>query len=395
MTRVLIVGSGIVGLAIARELAMHGDEVIVLEKEPDLAMHQTGRNSGVIHSGLYYTPGSAKAKMCTDGAQSMRLYAEQKSVAHQIIGKLVVATSESQIPQLNMLSARAAANGVPARRISAQEAKEYEPHVKAVAALRVETDGIIDYVGVCRAIANEILEFGGAIRYNESFVSAREDSSGVVVKTDCGELRVDVLINCAGLFSDRVARASGFSPTVRVVPFRGEYFELRPERSFLVRGLIYPVPDPSFPFLGVHLTKMVDGSVHAGPNAVLALAREGYRWRDINVRDLAETLRWPGLWRLGVANIAPGLKEVARSASRALFARSLSELVDGITAEDLIPVKAGVRAQALNRDGSLVDDFLIERSSRQIHVLNAPSPAATAAFEIARSIAEQVRELQS
>lgn len=395
VTRVVVVGSGIVGLAIARELAMHGDEVIILEKESDLAMHQTGRNSGVIHSGLYYKPGSAKATMCTRGAQSMRDYAEQKSVAFQITGKLVVATAESQLSQLDLLTERAAANGVPARRVSADEAKEFEPHVTAVAALRVETTGIIDYVGVCRAIADDIREAGGTIRFNEAFVSAREDDQGVVVTTDRDELRADVLVNCAGLHSDRVARASGFTPSVRIVPFRGEYFELRPERAHLVRGLIYPVPDPRFPFLGVHLTKMIDGSVHAGPNAVLALAREGYRWRDINVRDLAESLRWPGLWRLGVANIAPGAKEAVRSASRTLFARSLSELVDGITADDLVPAKAGVRAQALNRDGSLVDDFSIQRSSRQIHVLNAPSPAATAAFEIAKTMSAQIRELSA
>jgi L-2-hydroxyglutarate oxidase len=393
VTTVVVVGSGIVGLALARELALHGDDVIVLEKESDLAMHQTGRNSGVIHSGLYYKPGSAKALMCTRGAQSIKDYAEEKSVSYEVTGKLVVATHASQVPQLDILTERAAANGVRARRVSAEEAREFEPHVTAVEALRVEPTGIIDYVGICRALADDIREAGGVIRFNEGFVSAREDASGVVVTTDHDELRADVLVNCAGLHSDRVARASGFTPDVRIVPFRGEYFELRPERSDLVRGLIYPVPDPRFPFLGVHLTKMIDGSVHAGPNAVLALAREGYRWRDINVRDLAESLRWPGLWRLGAANVVPGVKEVVRSASRALFARSLAELVDGITAADLVPAKAGVRAQALNRNGSLVDDFSIQRSSRQIHVLNAPSPAATASLEIGRSIAEQVREL--
>lgn len=393
MSKVVVVGSGIVGLAVARDLAARGDEVIVLEKEADLSMHQTGRNSGVIHSGLYYKPGSFKARLCQAGARSMREYAEANDIRHQITGKLVVATNERQLPQLDVLTERAAANGVPARRISAAEALEYEPNVTAVAALRVETTGIIDYVGVCRSIAREILATGGEIRYSEAFVSARETAAGVVVTTAKDEIEADVLVNCAGLHSDRVAAASGVEPEVRIVPFRGEYFELRPERSDLVKGLIYPVPDPRFPFLGVHLTKMVDGSVHAGPNAVLALAREGYRWRDIDVADLAQSIAWPGLWRLGAKNLVTGVKEVARSASRTLFARSLSELVSGITAADLVPAKAGVRAQALRRDGALVDDFFIQRAPRQIHVLNAPSPAATAAFEIARTIVDEIRAL--
>lgn len=389
MSRVIVVGSGIVGLAVARKLTERGDEVIVLEKESDIALHQTGRNSGVIHSGLYYKPGSYKAKMCEAGARSMKEFAEANGVAHRITGKLVVATDESQLGQLSVLEERARANGVPARVVSIDEAREFEPNVRCVRALRVETTGIIDYVGVCRVLADQIREAGGILRFDEAFVSAKEAADGIVVTTAKDELRADLLVNCAGLYSDRVAAASGIEPSVRIVPFRGEYFELTEERQSLVNGLIYPVPDPRFPFLGVHLTKMIDGSVHAGPNAVLALAREGYRWRDIRVGELAGSLAWPGLWRLGARNVVPGAKEMLRSASKSLFARSLSELVPGIEAKDLVPAKAGVRAQAMNRDGSLVDDFSIQRGPRQIHVLNAPSPAATCALEIATHIVAQ------
>lgn len=386
MARVIVVGSGIVGLAVARGLALRGDEVVVLEKEQDIAMHQTGRNSGVIHSGLYYKPGSYKAKMCQAGARSMKEFAQEHGVAHEITGKLVVATEESQMGQLAMLAGRAEANQVPARLIDAAEARDFEPNVRCVAALRVESTGIVDYVGVCRIFVQQIEAAGGELRFGEAFVSATDDGDGVVVTTERGELRADLLVNCAGLYSDRVAAASGVRPDVRIIPFRGEYFELAENRRDLVNGLIYPVPDPRFPFLGVHLTKMVDGSVHAGPNAVLALSREGYRWRDIRPGELAQSLAWPGLWRLGAKNVVPGAKEMLRSASKSLFAKSLSELVPGIEARDLVPAKAGVRAQAMKRDGSMVDDFFIQRVPRQVHVLNAPSPAATCALEIADHI---------
>ncbi len=393
MSRVVVVGSGIVGLAVAQRLADRGDEVIVLEKESGLALHQTGRNSGVIHSGLYYKPGSFKALMCQAGARSMREFAEKHDVRFQITGKLVVATDDSQLPQLDILAERAVANGVPAHVVSAAEAREYEPNVRSVSALRVESTGIIDYTGVCSVLAGQIEAQGGSIRFNEAFVSARETATGIVVTTEHDEISADLLVNCAGLYSDRVAELSGIRPDVRIVPFRGEYFELTPERSDLVNGLIYPVPDPRFPFLGVHLTKMIDGSVHAGPNAVLALAREGYRWRDINVGELAQSLAWPGLWRLGARNVVPGAKEALRSASRSLFARSLSELVPGIGKADLVPAKAGVRAQAMHRDGSMVDDFYIQTGPRQVHVLNAPSPAATCALEIATHIVAELEPL--
>ena len=396
MSHVVVVGSGIVGLAVAARLAARGDEVTVLEKEDGLALHQTGRNSGVIHSGLYYAPGSLKATMAAAGARSMVDYARAKGVPVEVCGKLVVATSEAEVPQLEKLAGRAAANGVPARRLTPTEAREFEPHVRAVAALRVESTGIVDYPGVCRALAADVEAAGGRILFGEEVLAARTvpDAPGapgrVEIRTSRADREADALVVCAGLHADRLARACGLEPEARIVPFRGEYFELTPEAGAQVRGLIYPVPDPRFPFLGVHLTRGIEGHVHAGPNAVLALAREGYAWTDVSPRDVADSLAWPGLWRLAARNLVPGAAEVGRSLSRRAFARSLSRLVPGISAGDLVPAPAGVRAQALRRDGGLVDDFLLQGEGRQVHVLNAPSPAATASLEIARHIVEQL-----
>lgn len=390
MSRIVVVGSGIVGLAVAARLAGRGDEVVVLEKEQDIAQHQTGRNSGVIHSGIYYAPGSLKARMSAAGARSMARFAQERGVAFERTGKLIVATRPEQVPGLRRLEQRAADNGVPARLLEPAEAREHEPYVRTVGALRVETTGIVDYTGVCRALLEDIRAASGEVRLGTALVSARPEAGGVVVETSRGIVRADALVNAAGLHSDRVAAASGVEPQARIVPFRGEYFELVPDRRYLVRGLIYPVPDPRFPFLGVHLTKTTDGGVHAGPNAVLALAREGYRWRDVDPRDVADSLTWPGLWRLGARNLVPGAKEVVRSLLRPSFAASLAELVPGITTRDLVPAPAGVRAQAMLRDGSLVDDFLIQRAARQVHVLNAPSPAATASLEIAAHLEKEV-----
>jgi L-2-hydroxyglutarate oxidase len=389
MGKVVVIGSGIVGLAVAARLVGRGDEVTVIEKESGLAQHQTGRNSGVIHSGLYYTPGSHRARMSVAGASSMREFARDRGVAVDICGKLVVAPTQEQVPGLEKLAARAPLNGVPAHLVGPDEAREYEPNVRCVKALRVETTGIVDYPGVCRVLASDVVQ-GGEIRYDTAVAGARTDGAGVVVETSAGDIRADALVACAGLHSDRIATACGLSPEARIVPFRGEYFELTHESQHLVNGLIYPVPDPRFPFLGVHLTKMINGEVHAGPNAVLALAREGYRWRDVNLRDLGQSLTWPGLWRMGAKNVVPGTKEIARSFSKRLFARSLAELVPGITADDLVPAPSGVRAQAMRRDGKLVDDFLIQSAPRQVHVLNAPSPAATCALEIAAHIVTEL-----
>ncbi len=371
---VVVVGAGIVGLAVAARLTGDGHRVTVLEKEAAVAAHQTGRNSGVIHSGLYYAPGSLKATMSVAGAQSMTRYAREHGVPVEITGKLVVATSPDQVPGLHRLAERAAANGVPARLVGVDGAREREPHVACVDALWVESTGIVDYTGVCRALATE----AGEVRFGTAVVGATETADGVHLQLERGgvgsELVADAVVACAGLHADRVARSCGLEPSARIVPFRGEYYELSPTAAELVNGLVYPVPDPRFPFLGVHLTRMIGGGVHAGPNAVLALAREGYTWRSVNLRDTADALTWPGLWRMGARNVVPGAREVGRSLSRRAFARSLAALVPAIVPDDLVPSPAGVRAQAVARDGRLVDDFLLQRTARQVHVLNAPSP---------------------
>ena len=402
--RVVVVGGGIVGLATARALGRDGVEVLLLEKESTLAAHQTGRNSGVVHAGLYYAPGSLKARMAVAGAQSIYAYAREKGIAHDNCGKLVVACDDSELTGLARLAERARANGVPAHELTPEQAREHEPYVRCVRALHVETTGIIDYPAVCRALADDVRAAGGELRLGVAVTGAESTPTGVRVATRTAraggastskgelteEVAADALVVCAGLYADRVAAACGLVPEARIVPFRGEYFELAPERAHLVRNLVYPVPDPRFPFLGVHLTRMIHGGIHAGPNAVLALRREGYTWRDVDLRELGESLAWPGLWQLGRRNLGPGAREVLRSLSRRQFAASLSRLVPGIEAEDLRPAPAGVRAQALRRDGSMVEDFLVQTHGRQVHVLNAPSPAATASLEIADHLAAQV-----
>ena len=387
---VVVIGAGIVGLATAHELTGRGYGVTVLDKEQRVAAHQTGRNSGVIHSGLYYAPGSLKARLGVAGAASMLRFAREHGVDVEVGGKLVVATHERQLPALRELVRRGAANGVPCREISREEAGEFEPHVRCVAALRVESTGIVDYRGVSERLAHLIGKAGGEVRLGTTVVDIHSRATGVTVETDAGPVEADRLVNCGGLQSDRIARLAGLDPDVQIIPFRGEYYELTERCAHLVNGLIYPVPDPTLPFLGVHLTRGIEGSVHAGPNAVLALAREGYRWRDVRRVDLAETLRWPGLWKLGRRYWRTGASEVARSMSRAKFARSLRELVPDIPTDGLVRAPAGVRAQALRRDGSMVDDFAYARAPRQVHVLNAPSPAATASLEIGRQIVDEI-----
>ena len=390
MSRYAVVGGGIVGLATAARLAARGDEVVVLEKEDGIARHQTGRNSGVIHSGLYYAPGSLKATMAAAGAVSMARFADERGIAHVACGKLVVAVTDDEVPGLMRLAERAEANGVPARLVEPAEAREHEPHVSCVRALRVESTGIVDYVGVCEALAQDVLDAGGEIRFGTRVVGVHPETGRIRIVTDGEELVVDGIVACAGLQADLLARACGLDPGARIVPFRGEYFELVPEKTHLVRTLVYPVPDPRFPFLGVHLTTTTHGGVHAGPNAVLALRREGYTWHDVDVRELAESLRYIGFLRMAARNLAPGAAEVWRSLSRPAFARALSRLVPGIGPDDLVPAPAGVRAQALTRTGQLVDDFLVREAPRQVHVINAPSPAATASLEIAAHLVDRL-----
>jgi L-2-hydroxyglutarate oxidase len=387
---VVVVGAGIVGLAVGRELTSRGYQVTMLEKEGRVAEHQTGRNSGVIHSGLYYEPGSKKAVMATAGARSMHAFAREHGIAVDICGKLVVATDDDQVPALHRLLEQGVSNGVPVRMITPAEARGYEPWVSCVAALRVESTGIIDYRGVSEVMASQIRAAGGDIRFGARVRTIRADDRGVSIDTDDGPIRADYLVNCAGLHADLVAGMAGIRPAVRILPFRGEYFELASPYRHLVEGLIYPVPDPRLPFLGVHLTRMVTGAVHAGPNAVLALAREGYSWTRIQPRDIADYLRWPGLWRLSARYWRAGMDEIARSLSRQRFLKSLQALVPSITTDALVACPAGVRAQAVRRDGRLVQDFHVEHGVRQTHVLNAPSPAATASLEIGRFIGDVV-----
>ncbi|HJV12945.1 MAG TPA: L-2-hydroxyglutarate oxidase [Propionibacteriaceae bacterium] len=394
-SHVIVAGAGIVGLATAYELTRRGHTVTVLDKEPDIAKHQTGNNSGVIHSGLYYRPGSLKATLGTAGASSMRRFAEENGVDVDICGKLVVATEPSQLAALSELYRRGQANGVPCTMIDADKAKEYEPYVSAVSAVRVESTGIVDFRGVCDVLRRRIEEAGSEVRCGQHIVGIASRPDAVTITTKSSEYRGDLFVNCAGLHSDRLARLAGLDPEVRIIPFRGEYYELTPETSYLVKGLIYPVPDPSFPFLGVHLTRMINGSIHAGPNAVFALAREGYTKLKINPRDVLDSLRWPGLWRLGKRYWRTGLDETTRSLSKKRFLAGLRELVPDLPDDCLLPAHAGVRAQALRRDGLLVDDFYYQRGPRQVHVLNAPSPAATASLEIAKRIVDELDIAQS
>jgi L-2-hydroxyglutarate oxidase len=376
--RYVVVGGGIVGLAVAHRLLLDrpGATVTVLEKESRLGAHQTGHNSGVIHSGIYYRPGSFRARLCVAGARSMVAFCQENAVPVQVCGKLIVATREDELPRLHALAERAQANGVPARLVEPAEAKEIEPEVSCLAALHLTTTGITDFGRVCEVLGELITKAGGEVRLDTRVLEIR---SGVVL-TSAGEVPADLVVNCAGLYADKLA---GPDAPARIVPFRGEYFHVKRP---LVRGLVYPVPDPTLPFLGVHLTRGVDGSLHAGPNAVLALAREGYSWGRVNVGELAGTLAYPGLWRLARQHLGTAVAEVRRSLSRKRFAADLARLVPAITRADLVPAPAGVRAQAVTRDGKLADDFLLVRRPGQVHVLNAPSPAATSSLEIAKWI---------
>jgi L-2-hydroxyglutarate oxidase len=392
VTRFVVIGAGIVGLATAHRLLLDrpGASVTVLEKEDAVAAHQTGHNSGVIHAGVYYAPGSLKARLCRAGSQSMVEFCEAHGIPVQVCGKLIVATDQAELPRLRALHERAVANGLAAALLTAAQAHEYEPHASCLAAIHVPTTGIVDFTAVCRTLATLVEKAGGEVRLGTRVTGIAARSGSQLVTTTGGELTADTVINCAGLHADRIARLAGAAPPVRIIPFRGEYYELRPERRELVRGLIYPVPDPQFPFLGVHLTRMIDGSVHAGPNAVLATAREGYRWRRFAARDVAGILGWPGMWRLARKHLPYGLAEVRRSLSRRRFATDLARLVPELTAADIVRAGAGVRAQAVRRDGGLVDDFLIVDRPGQLHVLNAPSPAATSSLEIAKHLVAQL-----
>jgi (S)-2-hydroxyglutarate dehydrogenase len=394
--RTLIIGGGIVGLAVARELSRRdpGRSIVLLEKEEEVGRHQSTHNSGVLHAGLYYQPGSLKARLAVSGVRMMTEFCRHHGVAHEICGKVVVATSADELPSLERLWDRGQRNGLRGlRRLNSDELREIEPHAAGVAAVQVPEEGIVDYAGVCAALRRELEAAGVDVRTGAKVISIRATADGWAVGTEAGEWEADFLINCAGLFSDRVAELAGIARTVRIVPFRGEYFLLRPEAQRLVRHLIYPVPDARFPFLGVHFTRMIGGGVEAGPNAVLALAREGYSWSDVSPRDLADALTFPGLWRFMVRYPALCSHEIIRSLSRALAVKSLQRLVPEVTAADLTPGGAGVRAQAMHVDGTLIQDFWLEQRPRALHVLNAPSPAATASLAIARELVDRLPDV--
>jgi (S)-2-hydroxyglutarate dehydrogenase len=394
-----IVGGGIVGLATAMTLlrSRPGARVAVLEKEDDVARHQTGRNSGVIHSGIYYKPGSLKARMAREGNLSMARFCQEHDIAFEICGKLIVATTGSELPLLDNLYDRGRQNGLDVEKISPSRAREIEPHVNGRAALRVPGTGIVSYRAVARKYAELIQGAGGELRYSTRVERIREIGREQIVETNRGEIRARFVVNCGGLHSDRIAKLGGCDPGAQIVPFRGEYYELVPEKRGLVKNLVYPVPNPAFPFLGVHFTRMIDGSVHAGPNAVLALHREAYSKLSFpsgSLRDLRETIFFSGFQKLAAKHWSEGWREIVRSFSKRAFVRSLQQLIPDITERDLLPCAAGIRAQALRPDGTLVDDFLIVHGRKSLHVCNAPSPAATASLEIGKAIVEQIPPLE-
>ena len=388
----IVIGGGIVGLATARNLLQSYPraKLLILDKESQWAFHQTSNNSGVIHSGIYYKPGSFKAKFCREGNISMTEFCNKYNISHEICGKVIVATKPQELSLLEDLYQRGLANGLKVEKISAEEVKEVEPHVSCIAGLRVFSTGIVSYRQVCQKLVDMIRDDGGELLLKAHVTQIKDISEGKEIDTSQGIFATRMLINCGGLQSDRLAKLGNVDPQIQIIPFRGEYYELKPEKRYLVKTLIYPVPNPNFPFLGVHFTKMIDGSVHAGPNAVLSLKREGYRKTDFDIRDAAEIFSYPGFWKLASKYSKDGIQEIIRSFSKDAFVRSLQQLIPEVTANDLVPTHAGVRAQALKPNGQLVEDFLIIKDQKSIHVCNAPSPAATSSLEIGKAIVQEL-----
>lgn len=389
---VAIVGGGIVGLATAYQLAhQHPDRrVVVLEKEDRLAAHQTGRNSGVIHSGVYYRPGSLRAENCREGKRALVDFCEREGVAFDLCGKVIVAVTDDERPRLHAIFERGQQNRIPCELIGPERLNELEPHVTGVEAIHVPEAGIVDFVGVCERLAAHVREHGHDVVLRARVYGLHVERDGVKVETTAGVFEARYVVNCAGLYSDHIARMSGQDPEVQIVPFRGEYYALKPHARHLCRNLIYPVPDPAFPFLGVHFTRMVEGGVECGPNAVLAFAREGYTFGEVDLRELRETLAYAGFRRLAKRHWRTGLFEMWRSLSKQAFVRSLQRLVPEIRADHLEPAPSGVRAQAVTPSGDLVDDFLVEETARVVNVCNAASPAATAALNVGRYIVDRL-----
>lgn len=385
----IVIGAGLVGLSTAYHILKKfpGRRVLVLEKENAVAVHQSGHNSGVIHSGIYYKPGSLKAKNCLEGYDSLISFAEEHNIRYEICGKIIVATSREEVPLLDEIYKRGTQNGLEnLQYLSREEFKEIEPFCEGVKAVKVPQTGIIDFPSVAKTLKILIENLGGEVKFREEVISISRKSE-IVVTTKSSEFETKNLVSCAGLFSDRVANMTQQSKDFIIVPFRGEYYKLKDEKKHMVKHLIYPVPDPNFPFLGVHFTRMIDGNVEAGPNAVLAFKREGYKFSDANFSDIATIVNFPGFWKIAQRYGRTGLGEIYRSLSKPAFTRALQKLMPAIREEDLIPGGAGVRAQALRRDGSLIDDFDILKNGNIIHVRNAPSPAATANLSIGKHIA--------
>ncbi|PTL22186.1 L-2-hydroxyglutarate oxidase [Shouchella clausii] len=389
-----IIGGGIVGLAVGHALFARYPKasVLIIEKEQEVAAHQTGHNSGVIHSGIYYKPGSFKAKFAKAGNQSMTAFCQKHGLKVDICGKVIVATNKKELPLLDHLYQRGVDNGLDLRMLSKEELHEAEPYVNGLAAISVPTAGIVSYKQVAEKLANLIAEKGGEIQLGTTVETITENNEGATIETDKGTFQTSYLINCAGLHSDRIAKLAGYHVDMKIVPFRGEYYKLRPEKRHLVKNLIYPVPNPDFPFLGVHFTRMIDGEVDAGPNAVLSFKREGYRKTDIDWQDVAEVIRYKGFWQLATKYWKEGTEEMIRSFSKKKFVENLQHLIPDVTEDHLVPGPSGVRAQALTTDGKLVDDFQLVRGRNSLHVCNAPSPAATASLEIGKAIVEKVAQ---
>jgi L-2-hydroxyglutarate oxidase LhgO len=388
---VIIIGGGAVGLGVALEITRRfpRQRLLVLEKEDRVARHQSGHNSGVIHSGVYYKPGSLKARLCVAGAAAMVEFCREHGIPHNVCGKVIVATRPDELPRLEELRKRGEANGLPGLRlIGSEELSEVEPYAAGLQALVVPSTGVTDYALVCEKYAELITAVGGTVLTSARATRIQRSANEITVETPKGAFSTNALINCAGLYSDRISRMAGDDPGVMIVPFRGEYYDLTPERASLVRALIYPVPDPRFPFLGVHFTRRITGKVDAGPNAILALAREGYRHTNISVRDLTASLAYPGFWRMARQHWRNGLGEWHRSLSKPAFVAALQRLLPEVGEGDLLPGGSGVRAQALKPDGALVDDFQFVPSGKVLHVLNVPSPAATASLTIGKAIVD-------
>ena len=389
---VAILGGGIIGLATAWQISERNPsaKIVLFEKEQSLAQHQTGRNSGVIHSGIYYKPGSLRARNCREGKVALEAFCTQHEIAWKQTGKVIVATEEKQLPALENIYKRGQQNGVNCELITEERLHELEPYCAGIRAIHVPEAGIVDYPGVCEKLAEILRERGAEIRLGAAVTAIRQTTDTVTISAGDSTVEAGQAVNCTGLYCDRIAKLGGQKMKEQIIPFRGEYYVLKPEAEHLCRSLIYPVPDPEFPFLGVHFTRMIEGGVECGPNAVLALAREGYSWSKVSPRDLWESLTYPGFLRLAARYWKTGLGEIRRSLSKAAFVKALQKLVPDIRAEHLVAAPSGVRAQALAPEGRLVDDFLILRNKRILNVCNAPSPAATASLNIGNHIADEL-----